>query len=417
MIANCIPEFAELNGDIDMRKSLMLTIILALALGACRNSSPAPSSTPTLAAVRANPTATATLTATHAPPSETPAATETPTATPIPQDYGPDNFPENVDPLIGSPVENPTLLDRHPVMVKIQTFPRGQRPPWGVSLADIVYDYYQNNGITRLAAIFYSQDAEEIGPIRSARLLDRSLVSMYKSVFAFGGADRRILRQLYNSDFADQLVVEGNDNCPPMCRVDPNGYNFLTTNSQELTAYATEQGVPKERQDLDGMTFQHQPPQSGETGQQVYVRYSISAYTRWDYDPETSQYMRFQDTQEDTGQGEAYSPFTDRLSGEQVKASNVVVLYVTHEYTYKSGNSEIIDILLSGSGKGVAFRDGQAYQVNWNRPTADSVLFLTYPDGTAYPFKPGATWFQVVGQSSSLEKGDGGVWRFVHNFP
>lgn len=401
-----------------MHKHLILVIALALVLGACQTSNPAPENTPTQALVEANPIATETSTATPVPPIDTPQPTPTPTSTPIPEDYGPDNFPENVNPLTGLPVENPDLRDRRPLMVKIQTFPRGQRPPWGISRADIVYDFYQNNGITRLSAIFYGKNAEEIGPIRSARLLDGHLVSMYKSIFAFGGADRRILNRLYSSDYADRLVVEGNDNCPPMCRVDPNTYNYLVTNSQELSDYASEQGVSSQRQDLDGMTFQYQPPPSGEPGERVYARYSISAYTRWDYDAETGKYLRFQDSQEDTGQGEAYEPFTDRITGEQVSADNVVVLYTLHEYFYRSGNSEIIDIQLSGSGNGYAFRDGQAYQVNWNRPTADSVLFLTTPEGSAFPFKPGTTWFQIVGQSSSiLEQQGGGAWRFIHSFP
>ena len=86
-------------------------------------------------------------------PSPSPTSTtQVPTETPIPeatdpvQAYGPSNFPPDVNPLTGLVISDPSLLDRRPVAVKVQIFPRGQRPPFGISLADIVYDYYQNNG-------------------------------------------------------------------------------------------------------------------------------------------------------------------------------------------------------------------------------------------------------------------------------
>ena len=76
----------------------------------------------------------------------------------------------------------------------------------------IIFDYYQNFGLTRFHAIFYGSNAEQVGPVRSARLLDIDLVRMYQSVFAFGSAEQRTYSRLFNSDFAPRLVVEGNAN-------------------------------------------------------------------------------------------------------------------------------------------------------------------------------------------------------------
>jgi len=403
-----------------MRKTTLLAFlfILAFALASCRSETPTPSPTATTAPARVNPptpsqtevTATATV----------PEATATQTSTPTPElmAYGPDNFPVGVNPLTGLRVEYPTLLDRRPLSVKVQTFPRGQRPPFGVSLADLVFDYYQNNGLTRLHAVFYGQNAERVSPIRSARLFDRHPVRMYKSILAFGGADRRILNTLLNSEFSDRLVLEGARNCPPMCRIDPNGFNFLSTNTAELSKYADENGIDNARQNLNGMTFDPQTPSGGEIGAQLFARYSISAYVRWDYQESTGKYLRFQDTQEDTGQGEGYAPLLDGLTNQQISADNVLVLYVLHEYIYKSGNSEIVDIKLEGSGDGYAYRDGQVYEITWNRPAPDAlVTFTLKKDGTPYPLKPGNTWFQIIGQSSKMETQDGGAMRFVSTIP
>lgn len=360
---------------------------------------------------------------TELPATETPnspAESPEPTISVEPVAYGPSNFPPDVDPITGEKISNPELLDRRPLSVKVQIFPRGQRPAWGVSLADVVYDFYQNNGLTRLHAVFYGQDAETVGPIRSARLPDVAMVKMYKSIFAFGSAESRTINRLYGTDFADRLVMEGYGKCPPMCRVDPNGFNYLVANTSELSNYAIAQGIDNSRQNLDGMSFNQLAPQGGQFASQVYVRVSISAYTRWDYDAINGKYMRFQDTVEAYDlAGEAYDVFTDRLTGQQVKADNVVVIMVPYSYAYGTspGPGEVIDINLSGKGKAYAYREGQVYEVEWNRPTNDSVLYLTFPDGSPYAFKPGKTWFHVIGQSSKVETPESGIWRFQMMIP
>jgi hypothetical protein len=395
--------------------------IAALILCACSiGSQPLPGTQPATAQGEQSPLASQTPTASPLPPTETPTPTLIPsvtptiTATPPPQSYGPGNYAQGINPLTGLKVADPTLLERRPVSIKVQIFPRGQRPPWGISLADIVYDYYQNNGLTRFNAIFYGNDAQQVGPVRSARYLDDSIVRMYKAIFAFGGADRRVLDRLFSANYADRLVVEGSSSCPGLCRIDPNGFNFLVANTQDLEKLVAGKGVDNTRQNLEGMSFQFIPPPGGVLAQQIYNRYSISAYNRWDYDPASGRYLRFQDVQEDTtGKDEAYAPLTDRTAGVQVAADNVVVLLATH--TAESNTR--IDINLTGSGPAVAFRDGLRYDVLWNRPALDSVLYLTNPDGTPFPFKHGNTWFQVMGQYTKAEEQSPGIWRFENRLP
>ena len=189
---------------------------MVILLGACNL--PGRNQDPITAKVNESELTAPTDTPSPIPPTDTlPPPTEppVPTATDVPEVYGPDNFPADVNPLTGQKVSNPALLERRPLAVKVQIFPRGQRPPWGVALADIVYDYYQNNGLTRFHTIFLGTDATQVGPIRSARLFDGQLMNMYKSIFVFGGADSRILTRLYNAPYYDRLVVEGYGNCLP----------------------------------------------------------------------------------------------------------------------------------------------------------------------------------------------------------
>jgi hypothetical protein len=405
-----------------MTKLLALSLLMILFLASCGRGAV----TPTL------PPATETIaipTSTPVPPTPTPTdtpiptltSTSTPTATPIPIIYGPNNFPAGIDPLTGIHVANPALLDRRPIEVKVNFASRAiDRPTWGLSFADIVYEYYHNGGVSRFTAIFYGQDASEVGPVRSGRLLDDSLIRMYKSYFAYGGATPEIEVKFLNAPYANRLLREGQSApCPPtnqvpFCRFEPTGIDALLTGTNQVSAYETQKNNGNTRQNLDGMYFAADTPAGGKAAGQIFTRYSYAIYSRWDYDPTSGTYLRFQDSQDDVnGAGEAYEPFIDRTTNQQITADNVVVLVVPDQYVQRPPN-EIVDILLNGTGQAYAFRDGQVYDVRWNRPTTDSVLYLTFPDGTNYPFKPGTTWIQIVNKESTIKTPEDGSWHFTY---
>jgi hypothetical protein len=320
-----------------------------------------------------------------------------------------------VNPLTGLKVSTPALLSRRPLAIKVSNLPRSVRPQWGLSLADIVFEYYTEEGSTRFIALFYGNDASMVGPIRSARFFDAHVVRGYKAAFAFGFAYEKVLNRLYGSDFANRLVVEGPYS--PLKRYDPNGQNYLMANTTDLSAYITQKGVENGRQNLDGMFFQLQPPAGGQPAPIVFARYSAVIYNRWDYDAITGKYLRFSEIANDLSDGlnEQYTLLTDRLTGQAIAFNNVVVLFVNHEYYNR--NPEVMDILFTGSGTAYACRDGQIYQVIWQRNAPDAVVSLTYPDGTPFPFKPGTTWFEVMGLNAQVQQQTDQSWRFKFLMP
>jgi hypothetical protein len=383
-----------------MKKLLYVLVFLSMMLSACGL---APTATPT-------PTITETPTSAETP---TPLPTDTPTTAPTPlyppEGYGPTNFPPDVDPLTGLKVTDPALLQRRPMLIKVSNLPRNVRPQWGLSLADIVFEYYTEEGSTRFAAVFLGNDASMVGPIRSGRFIDADLVRGYKAVFAFGSAYVAEMNRFLNSEFANRLVVEGANT--PLTRYDPNGFDYLMVNTADLSAYATKKGI-NGVQNLNNMFFNLPAPAGGQPGTQLYVRYSGSIFNRWDYDPTSGTYLRYSDTADDFNtQNEQYAPLTDRLTNQPIAFDNVVVLYASYDLY----SPNIYDIQLSGSGDAYAFRDGQAYQVKWQRNDTD-VVSLTNPDGSPFAFKPGTTWFEVIGLQSTVKQTDQS-WRFTHQMP
>ena len=352
----------------------------------------------------------------------TPAATATLTPSPTPdyppQGLGPSNFPPGVNPLTGLEVGNPASLERRPIAVKVENLPREDRPQWGLSKADINYEYYTEEGTTRFIAIFYGNDAELVGPVRSARLFDLNIVPMYKSAFAFGSAWSLVLNRLFSQDYGNRLLIETSWSYPAIFRKNVNGNNYLMVNTALIKDALRNYGATNERQNLDGMFFMASPPAGGSPATTVYTRYSSAIYNRWDYDPATQKYMRNSDTQNaGSPEQEIYAPLVDRATGEQISADNVVTFFVQHDVIIKQGATEVIDVPLYGNGTAYIARNGLIYQVQWARPNRDSVLTLVNADGSPFPFKPGNTWYQVMGNTSSVEQPADGTWRFTFSIP
>lgn len=353
---------------------------------------------------------------------EEPTDAPTPTAT-LPG-IGPNNFADVYNPLTGLLVDDLDILDRRPISVKINNYPRSNRPQWGLSLADIVYEYYHNNELTRFHAIYYGQQADQIGPIRSGRFFDDYLVMMYESIFVFAQADFRVMERFKEASYVDQLIYYLDGDCPPapVCRVDRSNFNFLVTDTYAPGPFVAETGGDNRRQNLDGMWFYEQVPLNGTDAGRFYLRYSYGAYLYWDFDTVTGRYLRYQDAQDDFGgRGEAYELLTDRLNGAAVAADNVVVLMMPHFYAVyeppKDGKPavEVVDMEVFGRGQGIAFRDGLGYLVEWVWEDADSMLYLVTLEGDRFPLKPGVTWFQVVTDHSELEVLEN-VWKMVFHW-
>ena len=61
---------------------------------------------------------------------------------------------------------------------------------YGIDQADVVYEEVVEGGITRLAAIFNSQAPDRVGPVRSVRKTDQSIVWPIGGIFAYSGGAR-----------------------------------------------------------------------------------------------------------------------------------------------------------------------------------------------------------------------------------
>jgi len=328
--------------------------------------------------------------------------------------YGPDNFPKGVNALTGLPAAHENILNRRPIIVKVENMPRERsRPQWGLSQADHVYEYYIEAGDTRFSAVYYGERPVQIGPIRSARHFDIQLIEMYKAIFIFGGAYPELYELLLNSDFGDRLIREGPNTAPALYRYEPNRDNKLMTDLSLIQPVLERYQMDDTRQELDGLFFQTQPPEGGEESTSLYARFSGSVYNRWDFDEREGVYLRFSDAEDDVDRiSEVYQQLTDQATGEPIRAENVVFLMTAYESL--SDASDVFNVELEGSGRVYVARDGRLYSAFWQRSDQDDLISLVDEQMEPFPLKPGSTWFEVFNDSSQISHiDDEKAWRFT----
>lgn len=387
---------------------LLALIISSLVLAGCT----APTEVDTTAKTLVAQTLTAMAAVTEAPqptatPTVEPTATSTPTPEPTPEvllPYGPGDFPVDVNPLTGLKVADPELLNRRPMLIKVANYPAIGRPHAGLSFADIVFEYYIGEGLNRFMALYYGQDATQIGPIRSGRMVDPYLTMMYGGVLGFKGADSFVYSHIV-SLLGDRAITGSEYTCPAIC---DNGDGTVISIFADSTAFADlleGRAIDNSRQELDGTRFDPQTPAGGADGREATISFNVLDIGQWKYDPASGKYLRWIEETDDN-LDVTMIPLTDRVTGEQLAFSNVVVLFA--DYEEYAPTLHDIDIWgNTGGQRAVIFRDGQAFDVNWRSVDAASPIKFTDSNGDYFALKPGNTWMVIVGRYSSVEVTDG----------
>ena len=348
---------------------------------------------------------------------DTAVAAEATMAQAVQSTLAPTETPEPViNPLTGLAVDNPELLNRRPVMVKVSNYPQYGRPHAGLSAADIVFDYYIGYGTNRFLAVYYGQDCDNIGPVRSGRFVDAQLVTMYSGVLAYGSADEDTDVEI-NEKLGDYAISNLEAPEPAFVGTDTHSVVGVYTNSAALSQFVTEQGLANGAPDLPGMVFSEEVPNHGQYADQVNILFNYNNRGEWRYDKSSGKYLRWIEYFEDESD-DIYDmiPLVDRNTGDQLAFSNVIIIYA--EYTELAPSRYLIDIWGNDKGKkAYFFRDGQVFEGKWRAKNDSDPMQFFNDQGESMALKPGNTWIVIAGLNSTYEEIEPSVWELFFMYP
>ncbi|MEI8133191.1 MAG: DUF3048 domain-containing protein [Leptolinea sp.] len=326
-----------------------------------------------------------------------------------PAHYGPDRFPKGINPFTGLSVDDPAILDRRPVMVKVANFPPSGRPQFGLSFADLVFEHYIGEGMNRFSAIFYGQKPEKVGPVRSARLADVQLASMYQTIFAFASADPRVRNNLL-AELDGLSIIVKESTCPALCDTGAHTVNSVFADISKLDTYAKVKGINNYRQIINGMVFNSIPPESALSQIKfIQIRYNDLNQSEWRYDLASNKYLRW--TESDIPEIPVkLVPLEDQLTGKQLAFDNIILLYARYnEYNPTLHN---IELWANQDGRRASFfRDGRMISGFWRSPATNLPLEFFDDSGRSIPLKPGSSWIIILGQESTIDQSQSGQWK------
>lgn len=385
---------------------LTALVLLSALIGACTGRQPEPTPTPTRTPRPVEtkpPTPTATVAPTDTPaPTPTPlppTATATPAVTPTPtvdtSVIVPGRNPD-ISPYTGLKPADPKILERRPMAIKVAN-QESVHPQSGLSKADIVVESPVEYSETRYTVLFHSQDAERVGSVRSARLIDVELPAIFDSVLAYSGGVQPVVDKLVASPFS-KLVLNETAAGAGFFR-DPNIVvpDNLFANTVKLAEVVAKKGLNQRPQPAAGWVFAPAAPAGGAAASSItlpYPRFQV----KWTYDPAAGRWKR------EMG-GKAH---VDKATGEQLSAADVVILIAPHVKTLilehgtaMDGQGQAcrncsIEIQLWGEGPAKVLRDGKVYEGKWIRAGQREPFRIVDGAGKDIPLKPGNSWWQVV---------------------
>lgn len=294
--------------------------------------------------------------------------------------------PTYVCPLCGETLTDRSLIDRRPIVAKIENSPDA-RPQSGLNKAEVVYEFLAEGGITRFAAIFLSHDATVAGPIRSARFADAVLSNQYDALFVHCGGSSPVLAELRRAGITDLDEFRYSKQAYWRDRSRRRPHN-LYTSTEKIRAVARQQGFERPSR-IRGFRFRETTPTAQTTTPTVItVRMSDINISVWKFDPATDTYLRFHGSR----------PRLDRETGEQIRTRNLIIMYVVQQAVpgvRDSHRNPVYRFILEGTGKAIVFRDGIQIVGTW-KATRDNTPQFFDASGQEIELNPGNTWIEAL---------------------
>jgi hypothetical protein len=278
-------------------------------------------------------------------------------------------------PLTGLDVsgEQSAAQARPVLVVKMDNTP-SSAPQVGLDAADLVVEELVEGGSTRLAAFYYSDLPNEVGPVRSMRASDIGIVAPVDGTMVTSGAASVTISRIQEAGI--DFFAEGDEG---LYREDSRSapYNLMADLEKTGDAASTDD----EARPVDYLPWgEAEDLPAGQPAKTIAATFSGGHTTSWRFDGDG--YVN------DNSYADPDAPFP---------ADTVVVLRVQvgdAGYTDPAGNP-VPETKLEGTGQALVFHDGRLVRGTWSKADLESPLELSTKAGELV-VPAGHTWIELI---------------------
>jgi hypothetical protein len=288
-----------------------------------------------------------------------------------------------VSQINGLPVEDEAVLDRRLLAVKVDNHPNA-RPQTGLQDADAVFEYMAE-GVTRFMALWQQSESEYLGPMRSARPTDQTLLAFFNEpTLAISGGQSWVREMIASVG----VHIIGEVEPATFRSSDRRAPHNLYANTVLLREYADEQGYPDEP--IDGPMWEFGPMrEDAEAAAKVSFDF-LGNPVEWTWDDASGTWLR-------SIGGDESNTVTPEGEESQIGFPVLIAMYVEQ---YSVG--DLPASRTTGQGLAYIFADGKVVQGTWQRDDIDQWFTFADNDGEQILVPPGQAWISLVPNTTGI---------------
>lgn len=278
-------------------------------------------------------------------------------------------------------VEKESPFGKRPLAIMIDNA-KDSRPQSGLEKANVVYEVLAEGGITRFLGIFASQDADKVGPVRSARPYFITKTLEHNAIYVHAGEspDAAIFIKEERIDDINELV-----HFQPFWRTsDRKPPHNLYTSTERLREEAKRLGYI-EMVNKGDYQFETDANEvlTGKEINKIDIKYNVNYTVSYKYMPEIQRYVRSVNG----------SPHIDAETGKQLQTKNIIIQHSDKKILDTEGRLAIDFI---GKGTGLIIFNGRSEELTWSKEALETKTYFYNKVGNRLAIQPGNVWIQVV---------------------
>lgn len=279
--------------------------------------------------------------------------------------------------------ENPQ--DKTPYIVVVENS-KASRPQSGLSFADIVYETSAEGGIPRFIAIYHSNTASKIGPVRSIRPYFLTISKEYALPIAHCGGSKEALNEVKK----DSSIMSINEMTNGKYYYRDNNrkapHNLYTSSEKILQAIKDKKYNLKAESSLK---FDNEFFNNNDLKEALNITIKPNNVYETSYTFEDGTYTKLMD-------GEIAK---DAITNSPLTFTNIVVQKT--DITLQTDNSHL-NIDLVSSGEGYIFSNGKVIEMKWSKDSQYDDTKLYDLDGNPISLSEGNTIWNIVDSQSII---------------